>query len=307
MSSIHLLLKQLIDYAGLFPPAELSMREAVANYERYLGGAHAWMLGRFVVPASRLAEWESSFREVATSSGQPWLLSALVESAAQADRFSSSLQAIAEFNARNAVSERPAALVDTIEGRAATEQEIVDANRAVPSEMHFFLELPLDSGLPALLDEIQRAQAHRPLMAKIRTGGVVATAIPAVRHVTTFLAECAARQIGFKATAGLHHPVRGEYRLTYCQPSPRAVMYGFLNVFVAACAAFDDPRNLERIDAILMETDPRKFLFQEESIGWRDEHWSSAQVSDMRRKAISFGSCSFEEPREDLQALSLIA
>src|SRR5207244_8426599 len=54
--SLQALLTGLIDYAGLFPPASLSMEQALANYARYREGEHAWMLGRFVVPAARAAE-----------------------------------------------------------------------------------------------------------------------------------------------------------------------------------------------------------------------------------------------------------
>jgi len=48
----HELLRALIDYAGLFPPASLALPEAVRNYQTYRSGPHAWMLGRFVIPAA---------------------------------------------------------------------------------------------------------------------------------------------------------------------------------------------------------------------------------------------------------------
>ena len=48
----------LTDYAGLFPPAELGMREAVRNYAEYLNGPDSACLGRFIVPADRIDEFE---------------------------------------------------------------------------------------------------------------------------------------------------------------------------------------------------------------------------------------------------------
>jgi hypothetical protein len=50
------LLAQLIDHAPLFPPASMPLDEAVAAHARARASEHAWLLGRFVVPASRLGE-----------------------------------------------------------------------------------------------------------------------------------------------------------------------------------------------------------------------------------------------------------
>src|SRR5205809_4623216 len=55
-ASLRALLSGLIDYAGLFPPAGLPLDQAIRNYARYRHESDAWMLGRFVIPANRLAE-----------------------------------------------------------------------------------------------------------------------------------------------------------------------------------------------------------------------------------------------------------
>ena len=59
--ALHALLSGLIDYAGLFPPASLDLPAAMRNYAAYRAGAHAWMLGRFVVPAALVAEVDTSW------------------------------------------------------------------------------------------------------------------------------------------------------------------------------------------------------------------------------------------------------
>lgn len=301
-------MQALIDYAGLFPPAELSMRDAVANYDRYSRGPEEWILGRFVLPATRLAEFESVLSDIVHDPPQrPWLLSALIESAAQSEKFAASLQAIADFNSRQKSRAAARALIDTLEGRASTPLEIRDAVERVPQEFSLFLELPLTPDLTALLDELQRSQSTRRAMAKIRTGGISPNAIPSTDRVSAFIAGCSQRELGFKATAGLHHAIRAEYRLTYCDPSPRAIMYGFLNVFIAACAALDEPNDLARIDSILMETDPRQFHFAEDAIRWRDQSWSMAQIRAMREIVPAFGSCSFDEPLDDLRSFGWLA
>ncbi len=55
-ASLRALLANLIDYAGLYPPAALPLPEVVANYSLYLASPEAWMLNRLVLPAAKLAE-----------------------------------------------------------------------------------------------------------------------------------------------------------------------------------------------------------------------------------------------------------
>jgi hypothetical protein len=52
--SVTALLANIIDYAGLFPPASLDMATTVANYASHLGSEDAWLLERLIVPAARL-------------------------------------------------------------------------------------------------------------------------------------------------------------------------------------------------------------------------------------------------------------
>ena len=149
------------------------------------------------------------------------------------------------------------------------------------------------------LDEVKRVGSF----AKLRTGGVKPEAIPAVADVAAFLVACAERRLPFKATAGLHHPVRSLQPLAYEADAPRAVMHGFLNVFLAAAFAWHGDRNLE---PVLSETDAAAFRFDERA-HWRDRSLDADQVREARERfAHSFGSCSFEEPIRDLEALELL-
>ena len=117
---------------------------------------------------------------------------------------------------------------------------------------------------------------------------------------------CAASNVAFKATAGLHHPVRSGHRLTYQADSPSAIMHGFLNVFLAAAflrAGMDAPLAIE----LLNEQSAAAFHFDSEGVLWREHRLGPADISTARRDfAISFGSCSFTEPVEDLRTLGLL-
>jgi len=285
-SAIRALLAGLIDYAGLFPPAALSMGEAVANYAAYRGSPDAWVLGRFVVPVARLVEFETL--AASRPSGAPWPLSVLAHG--------DDCRAIIAFNARH----EGRAVIETVEARAAT-PAAVTALAPLAAVAAVFVEIPVHDDPDALVATIG---AHG-LRAKIRTGGVTADAFPSARDVARFLSACARHDVMFKATAGLHHPLRGDFALTYAADAPRGAMFGFLNVFLAAAFM---RRGLPVAEAALLldERDAGAISFSADVAAWRGHSLSVGALAEARaRIALSFGSCSFREPIDDLSALPL--
>jgi hypothetical protein len=293
-SGSHALLSSLIDYAGLFPPAGLSMAEAAQEYARQLESPEAWMLGRFIVPAARLDELEEALASSRLPpSGRAWSLSALVGPA-----FTTHADEVALFNARHGSRAR----VEAVELRAATRRELEAALETIGPGLAIFVELPLDG----TLDDLLRVVRGRAVNGKVRTGGVVPEAIPDSGPLARFLEACALSGVPFKATAGLHHAVRGKHPLTGDEGAPRHTMHGFLNVFTAAALARGGMAAAE-IEAILRETDPTAFHIDDEGLGWRDRRIPSDELAVMRRDfATSFGSCSFAEPVADLKTLGMI-
>ena len=246
--TLRALLTRLIDYAGMYPPASLPCPDAVARYQSYQAGEHAWMLRWLVVGAADLEQ-------------VPRKLDGTLS-----------------------------VLSDTANPRAAA----IESKRIVRAETPVYCEVAIQE-----LDAVQQAGCF----AKIRTGGVTPEAIPSVEQVAAFILACAERRLPFKATAGLHHPIRDVYPLTYDADSPRALMHGFLNLFVAATFAWQGQRDIE---PILAETDPAAFRFDERA-HWRYRSLDVAQIQEARTQfAHSFGSCSFEEPVHDLEALGLL-
>jgi hypothetical protein len=236
--SLRVLLEHLVDYAGLFPPAALSMQDAVRSYARYRDGEHAWALGKFVVPQARVKEVPEEF---------------------------------------------PLSVLGVDEVKATTEEEVAQFPPGV------YVEIADVSLLDAIKRHGQRA--------KIRTGGITPDAFPAIGNIAEFLRACKAKGVAFKATAGLHHPLRCVKPLTYEPNAPTGTMHGFLNVFLAAAL-------LDHAEEILTETDPHAFAFEESHASWRGHSVSTDELRTMRSEfATSFGSCSFEEPIRDLQEL----
>lgn len=135
------------------------------------------------------------------------------------------------------------------------------------------------------------------LCAKLRTGGVEARTIPGVVKVAEYMEECRRHGLAFKLTAGLHHPVRGEFALTYAPDAERAVMHGFLNMFFFAVMWRRE---------ILEETEPAAFVFDEAGIAWRGVRAGLAEIYKGRELLRGFGSCSFEEPVEGLREMGVL-
>ena len=299
------LLAHAIDYAGLFPPAQLDMPGAVAEYASYVASRDAWALGRFVVQAGRLDELAEVASELpaadAVSLGTGSLghrLSAVLGTDTPAD-----VGRVMAFNAAHReTAPRWWSAVDAVEVRAATADAVAEVLRMVPDDLDRFVEIPV-SGDPTLL---VRAIGSAGAFAKVRTGGTSRDAFPSRDDLTRFLETCVAERVPFKATAGLHHPLRGEYRLTYEPASPTARMYGFLNVFVATAALRAGmPRTVAR--ELLDEQDPRAFSFDDHGLRWRSFQLSVRQLLEARERAVrSFGSCSFREPIDDLTALGIL-
>lgn len=282
--AVRALLTNAVDYAGLFPPAALSMVDAVQNYAQYLAGPDAWALGRFVVPIARLQELETAARDVVRVS-TPWRICALAgaDGAADAHR-------VAAFNR---APDSPM-LIDVIEARAQSLGDVA-ALRSAFEGFQVYVELPLDGSLTGLLDAVGAAG----LRAKIRTGGVVPDAFPPPASVARFILECVRRHVPFKATAGLHHPLRGEYPLTYAPDSVRGTMYGFVNVFAATAAAVEgaDEATLVR----LLEARAEHGMVRSGTLQLAGVQLSFAAIMRARHdQVLSFGSCSFREPVDEL-------
>ncbi|HUX66764.1 MAG TPA: hypothetical protein VMV31_04675 [Terriglobales bacterium] len=269
-----------IDYAGLFPPAQLTMAEAAGNYRHYLQAGQRWALGRFVVPVGRLEELARVLE--ASGKGEVWGLAALGGSDAFADGV-----AIQEFNQRHGAWAR----VEAIEAATPTAKAVA-TRLAGCAGMACYCEL--DPGAPGFA-EAAEAVHEFDAAAKLRTGGVVAAAIPPAERVAHFLATCHRLELAFKATAGLRHAMRGRHPLSYAPGAPTAVMHGYLNLALAA--AWLRAGGTEAEAQAILECDRGEELrFEPEQIVWGETCWTREQVAAGRRFFVGFGSCSFEEP-----------
>jgi hypothetical protein len=306
MRAVRALLTGLVDYAGLFPPAALPMAEAVVRYHCALTGPHAWVLGRFVVPIEKLDAFAKAADRLLPRDGDPapWRLSALSRGDAERE-----LDAIRSFNGEHGV-DFGRATVDTVERKVGSGRDLPAVSVFRNARLNVFCEL---SPGPHL-GELARAVRDLGAAAKVRAGGVTADAIPSTTVLAGWIVACAAAGVRFKATAGLHHAVRGSHRLSYERESAESVTHGFLNVLLAAATAWDYRESAadgsverECVCLLLERTDRAALHAGDDGIAWGDRSFSTDLLASTRKAFVTaIGSCSFDEPVEELQALGFV-
>ncbi|HEY1975619.1 MAG TPA: hypothetical protein VGG89_03665 [Candidatus Baltobacteraceae bacterium] len=295
--SAHAAFKSLVDYAGLFPPAALGMNEALAEYAAAREGAHAWMLGRFIVPISRIEEMGDACRE--------FPLSVLVNVALPPDADTGRWLEVAGESLTAIARQRAAgARVEAIEVSIPPprwQRETVDAplgQLGALLEREALRDLPAYAELPRAALPSAAAKRAR-LGVKLRCGGLDTAAFPSVETVAAFIAAAEEEELPFKATAGLHHPVR------HLDAATGFTMHGFLNLLAAA--AFASRCDESTLRAIVAEEDPSTFAFEDDAFAWRDLRCDIDRLRAVRKSSfVGYGSCSFKEPVDDLTALALI-
>ena len=174
---------------------------------------------------------------------------------------------------------------------------------ATPPDLLTFIEIPLDGDIDAGIAAVARAGRH----AKVRMGGTTADMVPSPDAVVRFFAACIVHGVTAKATAGLHHPLRGTSRLTYEPDAATGRMYGFLNVALAVAHLASGGSEAEAI-ALLEEADAGRIEFSDLHVAWhgpdRTLTFTRDALQQMRAHGlVSFGSCSFTEPVDESRAL----
>jgi hypothetical protein len=193
------------------------------------------------------------------------------------------------------------ARIRSVEFPPVATQDIAPLASRIESPLEAFFEAPIGDDLEMRLDAMSKAGVN----AKVRTGGVVATAIPAASSLARFLHACAERGLAFKATAGLHHALRSCYSLTYERGSATAVMHGFLNVSVAAMLARSGA-SISDIAEALDDSSASSFDFSPDRLVYKGRVNRLEDLALTRQFFRSFGSCSFREPVEELARLHLV-
>lgn len=305
-------MSQIVDYAGMYPPANLSLEEAFKNFIAYQTDPQAWMLSRFVVPAKRLNEIPAFDGALSFTT--------LGRGGKDMDEFLANVNLdIADIRAFDDTHQTASADMYEVALPASSLTDKFTANDIVTraadalnkNGITVFFEAPFDTAQGNPFGEGWEARAEKLLRAlrkvkdkhvgfKLRTGGVTADAFPSTEQVAWAIIQTREAGVPLKCTAGLHHPIR------HFNDSVQTKMHGFLNVFGAGVLASVHGLSQAEIQSILEDEQAANFIFDESGFEWKGLRVASLEIQKARQFATSFGSCSFDEPKEDLRHLGIL-
>ncbi len=316
----------IIDYAGLFPPAKLPLDEAINNYSKYRNGKNAWMLSRFIVPASKLpqvSKYDDLFSKKA-----PFHFSVLGKATETIGEFEREVDEVLTYCGEFCQAHPEEVTTQMVEiklpAEAAFSQDVnllknlmddmaVKLSQSTLTPFRVFYESLQSKNwqkdIQAIIEAISthnksknfRNENYQSSAFKIRCGGVKAELFPSIEQVAFVLNSARRNSVALKGTAGLHHPVR------HYADEVQTKMHGFFNVFGGAMLAHANGFDDAKLQEVLNEEDAGNFSFTDETFSWKDYSISTRQIKTLREQALlSYGSCSFNEPREDLQKLKLL-
>lgn len=256
--------KRLFDDASQFPPGNLALGEAIDAHARWRRDRRAALVGRFLTPAGGIRELVRGLAD----NGEGWELGIVVPADGGADAADGAAEALAATSA----------VVSSVETPFAAGASMIERwRRAFPAA-----ELYLEGSAPDL-----KVISALGAGAKLRCGGLRADAIPAVPAVADFVRGCAKANLPFKATAGLHQPLR------HRSLALGAMEHGFLNVLVATGLSIGGADAAEVTRALLAA--------DRASLGS-----GAGDLAAGRRLFRAFGTCSISEPIDGLRTLELL-
>jgi hypothetical protein len=301
-ASLRAFLAHSIDYAGMFPPCSLDLEPALRNQAEYVFSPDSWMLGAFVLPTEQFGATKQLLSQF--DAQHPLRVAALGPKTASADAF---LEALDDADAATrSLSRHNVDLISIshLEMFLPHDVDIASLNeaRSILGDLPVFWEAPPDRAEQtiALLSEFNSDADSATFGYKLRTGGVTAEAFPTSMQIAKALVTPATHQLPLKFTAGLHHPLR-QYR-----NEVQTKMHGFLNVLGAAALAAEHRWDANQTAVMLDDEDANSFSFTDDFFAWREWRIDTKRLQYRRRFVVSFGSCSFDEPRDDLRALNLL-
>jgi len=301
-ASLQALLAKSIDYAGMFPPCSLALEPALQHQAEYVRSADNWMLGAFVLPVQQF----DAARQLLSHFDPSHLLrvAALGPKTSNADDFLNTLEdtdeAIRAFARYDvdliSISHLEMLLPDDVD------LAVLGDARAIIGDLPVFWEAPPHRAEQtiALIAAHNSDQEAATFGYKLRTGGVTPDAFPTSMQIAAALVTPATHQLPIKFTAGLHHPIR-QFR-----DEVKTKMHGFLNVLGAAVLAAEHHWDAHQTSIMLEDENADSLSFTDNLFAWREWKIDIERLKYRRTFVTSFGSCSFDEPRDDLRALGLL-
>jgi hypothetical protein len=251
-------LYRLLDDASQFPPGNLALEPAWEAHRRWRESERAAVVGRFLVPAARVG----ALAELLARDGGEGIDFGVVVSGGEVEGLGALADRVTSVELRGAV--------DDVQGW----------HEHCPQAQVFVEGAPVEAVARARERDVR-------VGAKLRCGGLEAAAFPSVEAVASFISDCVRLEVPFKATAGLHQPLRD------WDPEIRVSHHGFLNLWAATVLAANGAARDELIACLEFE----------DAEAWWQLGLGVAELQGARRWFTAFGTCSIEEPLEGLAAI----
>ncbi len=322
MKSFNNFMNGIIDYAGMFPPANLELYPAFKNYLEYINSEDEWMMDKFICSMKSLTSFTDKDSDVFSmikdyDSERRASFSLLLTGGKTAKEFllslESDLKLVKEFTGNNnntEVNSFEVKLPDELFDKHNTNGLKTFLNDSYNmldgfdmQESMIFFEPMVNDNYEFVFEKLANTSTEIKSKAgfKLRTGGITPELFPSTEQVSFALKACRENKVRFKATAGLHHPVR------HYNNSVSTKMHGFLNVFGAGILAYSNQLSLKEINDIVKDERTESFIFTDGGFRWNDIPANTGSITKARNEFVkSFGSCSFDEPKDDLKQLNLL-
>jgi hypothetical protein len=300
-ASLRALLTRSVDYAGMFPPCNLELEPALTKQAEYVRSNDSWMLSALVLPVAKFGAAAALLSKF--DKQHPLRVSALGPKCENATSFRSELKNAVEAIRSFQTQHGDRVSVAQLEMVLPTDVDLGGLNEVAAQiadlKLQTFWETPAESAekTVALL-----ARAKQPAFGyKLRTGGVTADAFPSSVQIARAILASTKHHLPIKFTAGLHHPIR-QFR-----DEVKTEMHGFLNVLGTGVLSAEHHWDESQTVEMLEDQRTGSFEFHDTVFAWRDWEITLDRIKARRKFITSFGSCSFDEPREDLRALTFLS
>ena len=300
--SLKLFLTKLIDYAGLFPPANLNLIPALKNYRTYIECEDYWIMSQFIIPVNELENISDSEMEIFNNKFQ-------LDLSILSGNLFNDIDKLKSFKSKYSNKIAFSGLESRI-GKIAELQELLSSTIFTINNENLnlatFFELPygddwvenMQIAVKTISDFNKKNQSNFGF--KLRCGGIKAEMFPEPPFVSNAIIHCIKNDVPMKFTAGLHHPIR------HYNESVKTKMYGFINIFIGGMLAKKYNLSPSELTEILIDENENNFSFTNDLIIWDKLKLNKDQIMNYRKyNFISYGSCSFDEPRKDLTNLGI--
>lgn len=318
--SISIFTESLIDYAGLFPPAKLDLNTSFNNFLNYQSGKNSNMLSKFICPVKLLPDLYQLFNRK-TEMIQPIEISLIITGGENLEAFKNSLKSDLELRSKFIDETKSSFKVNNFEYKIPDEiiknkdhKEISELLKFISDntgsdheiKLSFFAESTLEGDWKSNIEFIADAlemhnENYDDTGFKLRTGGITKTAFPSSEQIAFAVGYCLKRNLEMKFTAGLHHPIR------HFDIGLDTKMHGFINVFTAGIIAKRHNISEHEMIKLLEDESAENFRFTESGFSWNGYEIENEDIHFARSTFVkSYGSCSFDEPVDDLKKLNLL-